>query len=65
MMDAMIGLAVFIGGIVAAFFAGKRKQRAKDATERANVRKATEARIKYAIDFNDDIDWRDSLHERK
>lgn len=65
MFDAIIGLMVFIGGLAFAFLAGGHKQRTKADTEAENLRKATEERIKHAIDFANDDDWRGKLHERK
>jgi len=65
MIDALLGLLALVGMLVAAFFAGGRKQRTKDAIERENVRKSTEGRIRHAIDFANDDDWRSKLHERK
>ena len=65
MIDILIGLLALVGMLAGAFFAGGRKQRTKDALERENVRKSTEGRIRHAIDFASDDDWRSKLHERK
>ena len=66
MIDALVGLLALIGVLAGAFFAGGRKQRSKDKLERANQRKATEARITDAIDDYDNGDgWRLRLRSRK
>ena len=65
MIDALLGLLALIGVLAGAFFAGGRKQRSKDKLERANQRKATGERIKHAIDFANDDDWRNELRSRK
>lgn len=65
LIGALIGLAALFGALAAAFFAGGRKQKAKDKLEHENRRKATEGRIRHAIDFVDDDDWRGKLHKRK
>ena len=65
MIDALIGLLALVGLLVGAFFAGGRKQRANDAIENENRRRAVEGRIRHAIDFANDDDWRSKLHERK
>tara|TARA_R110002051_G_scaffold325869_1_gene432679 strand:+ start:28764 stop:28964 length:201 start_codon:yes stop_codon:yes gene_type:complete len=60
-MDTLIGLAAILIGLVAAFFAGGKRQKAKDETERNNLRIATKERIENADtgnpDGSDDIDW--------
>jgi hypothetical protein len=49
MIEAIFGLAVLFGGIVAAFFAGKRKERTDNETYTHNEYIATKARIEAAI----------------
>ena len=49
MIEAIIGLAVLVGGIVAAFFAGKRKERTDNEIDTHNEYIATKARIQSAI----------------
>ena len=65
MTDLLLGLMALVGLLAGAFFAGGRKQRSKDKLERANQRKATGERIKHAIDFANDDDWRNELRSRK
>ena len=49
MIEALIGIAVLVGGIIAAFFAGKRKERTDNETDTHNEYIATKARIDAAI----------------
>tara|TARA_R110000744_G_scaffold361412_1_gene469162 strand:- start:325 stop:531 length:207 start_codon:yes stop_codon:yes gene_type:complete len=49
MSEAIIGLVVLAGGIIAAFFAGKRKERTDNETDTHNEYIATKARIDAAI----------------
>jgi hypothetical protein len=66
MIEAIIGLAVLVGGIIAAFFAGKRRERTENDTDTENTRIATELEIRGAIrDADNAHDWRDRLHERE
>ena len=48
MIEAIIGLAVLVGGI-AAFFAGKRRERTDHEIDMHNEYIATKARIEAAI----------------
>jgi hypothetical protein len=48
MTEAIVGLAVLVGGIIAAFFAGKRKERTDNDTDTHNEYIATKARIEAA-----------------
>jgi len=63
--DLLLGLMALVGLLAGAFFAGGRKQRSKDKLENENRRKATEGRIRHAIDFANDDDWRGRLRSRK
>lgn len=67
MFDAIIAAVVIIGGFVAAFLFGKRKERKANDIDTENTRIATEGRIKGAIRDveNTGHSWRDSLHKRK
>jgi len=65
MFDALLGLMALVGLLFGAFFAGGRKQKAKDKLENENRRRATEGRIRHAIDFANDDDWRGRLRSRK
>jgi hypothetical protein len=49
MIEAIIGLAVLVGGIIAAFFAGKRRERTDNETDTHNEYIATKARIEASI----------------
>jgi hypothetical protein len=49
MIEAIVGLAVLVGGIIAAFFAGKRRERTDNDTDTHNEYTATKARIEAAI----------------
>ena len=61
MIEALVAVGVFIVGLLAAFVAGDRRRKAKDETERNNLRIATKERIENADtgnpDGSDDIDW--------
>jgi len=48
MTEAIVGLALLVGGIIAAFFAGKRKERTDNETDTHNEWIATKARIEAA-----------------
>jgi len=64
MPSDLIGLVIFGALAFLAYLFGGHKQRTKADIERENLRKATEGRIKDAID-NAGGDWRGELHKRK
>lgn len=64
--DVIAGITLLGVGIIAAFFAGKRKERKENDTNAENTRIATEGKIKIAIrDADNDRDWLDRLRARK
>lgn len=64
MIDAIIGLAILAGGIFAAFFAGKRKERETNEIDSHNEYIATKKRIEDATNGGlSDADVDDSLRD--
>ena len=62
MIEAIVGLAVLLGGIVAAFFAGKRKERTDQEVDNHNEYIATKKRIEDATNRSlSDVDAFNSL----
>jgi hypothetical protein len=62
MIEAIIALAVLVGGIIAAFFAGKLKERTDNEIDTHNDYIATKARIEAAMRPNlSGADVNDSL----
>jgi hypothetical protein len=68
MIDAIIGIAIFIGSIAAAFFAGKRRKSQEYQIDGHNEYIATRARIEAATRPHvSDADTDDSLrrHDKR